>query len=363
MNRPEASPGASGQAPGRRLVVGTWPGRSFHANEFARVFADALAAEGCTVIDVPDPARVREKLDVLHVHWPELVFWQKGGRLAKALYAFRAYRAIRRMKRRGTRLCWMVHNLRPHDLSGLRRRIWPRIERFMLRHTDGFMTLAPSTIDVVRQAHPALAARPAAAALHPVYPLLPDLPDRDGCRAELGLEPRMTVFALLGLLRPYKGAEALIDAFSRNPDPDNRLLIVGRPFTPEYGERIQALAAADPRITVNLDFLGDREFAVHLKAVDFVVLPYHSTLHSGALVHALSYGRVVIARAAPFANDVAEAVGRDWVICFPEALSPELFDGRAAPEGAADLAALQPSEMGRTAAAFYRRLIGSPAVD
>jgi glycosyltransferase involved in cell wall biosynthesis len=282
MNRPEAPGGTSGQAAGRRLVVGTWPGRSFHANEFARIFADALAAEGCTVIDVPDPGRVRERLDVLHVHWPELVFWQKGGRLAKALYAFRAFRAIRRMKRRGMRLCWMVHNLRPHDLSGLRRRFWPHIERFMFRHADGFMTLAPSTIDVVRRTHSALSARPAAAALHPVYPQLADLPDRDACRAELGLAGGTTVFALLGLLRPYKGAEALIAAFAENPNPDNRLLIAGRPATPEYGSHVQALAAADSRITVKLAFLGDREFAVHLKAVDFVVLPYHSTLHSGA---------------------------------------------------------------------------------
>ena len=362
MNRPEESPGIGGQAHGRRLVVGIWPGRSFPANEFARIFADALASEGCTVIDVPDPARVREKLDVLHVHWPELVFWQKGGRLAKALYAFRAFRAIRRMKRRGTRLCWMVHNLRPHDLSGLRRRIWPRIERFMLRHTDGFMTLAPSTIDVVRRTHPELAARPATAALHPVYPQLADLPDRDACRAELGLAAGTTVFALLGLLRPYKGAEALIAAFSQNHNPDNRLLITGRPFTPEYGSQIQTLAAADPRITVNLAFLGDREFAVHLKAVDFVVLPYHSTLHSGALVHALSYGRVVIARSAPFAEDVAEAVGRDWVICYPDDLTPALFDRRSTPAGKADLAALQPQEMGRAAAAFYHRLVESPGV-
>lgn len=349
----------AGQGPGRGLVVGTWPGRSFPANEFARNFAEALMAQGCTVVDVPDPARVSEKLDILHVHWPELVFWQKGGRLAKALYAFHAFRAIRHMKGQGTRVVWMVHNLRPHDLSGLRGAIWPRIERFMFRHSDAFMTLAPSTIDVVRRAHPQLASRPAAAALHPAYARIADVPDRAACRAELMLPDGATVFALLGLLRPYKGAEALIAAFSQNRDPGNRLLIVGRPASPEYGEQLKKLAAADPRIIVKPVFLDDRAFAAHLNAVDFVVLPYHSSLHSGALVHALSYGRVVIAPSSPFANDVADAVGRDWVVCYPDRLSPAAFEHRSPPSAPANLAALQPAEMGRTATQFYRAIIKS----
>jgi glycosyltransferase involved in cell wall biosynthesis len=251
----------------------------------------------------------------------------------------------------------MVHNLRPHDLKGYRRAAWPYIERFMYRHSDGFMTLAPSTIDVVRRAHPQLASRPAAAALHPVYPRIADLPERAACRRNLSLPEGATVFALLGHLRPYKGAEALIDAFLQDRDTNHRLLIVGKPITPEYGAQVAALAAADPRISVQLGFLGEREFAICLEAVDFVVLPYHSSLHSGALVHALSYGRVVITPSAPFAMDVAEAVGAGWVICYPDRLSPALLEGRSMPRVPPDMTALQPRQMGRSAVAFYRTLV------
>jgi beta-1,4-mannosyltransferase len=350
--------------PERPLVVGTWPGRSFASNDFARIFADALAAEGCPVIDVQDLTAVPEKLDILHVHWPEMMFWKggSGGRAAKALYIFQALRAIRRMKRSGTRLVWMVHNLHPHDLKSYRRAAWPFIEGFMHRHSDGFMTLAPSTIALVRQAHPALAPRPAAAALHPVYPRIADLPDRAACRAHLSLPDGATVFALLGHLRPYKGAEALIAAFRQGGDPSHRLLIAGRPITPDYGAQVAALAAADSRITVKLGLLDEREFATCLGAVDFVILPYHNTLHSGALVHALSYGRVVLTPAAPFAEDVAAAVGAGWVICYPDGLSPALFEGRAMPAGEPDLTALQPRQLGRAAAAFYRGLLDSPGL-
>jgi beta-1,4-mannosyltransferase len=348
----------------RPLVVGTWPGRSFSNNDFARVFAEALMAEGCRVVDVQDLTSVPEKLDILHVHWPEMMFWKGGGggRLAKALYIFRALRAVRRMKRAGTRVVWMVHNLHPHDLKGYRRAAWPFIERFMYRHSDGFMTLAPSTIDVVRRAHPALAPRPAAAALHPVYPRIADLPDRASCRADLSLPDGTTVFALLGHLRPYKGAEALISAFRQDSDPNHRLLIAGRPITPDYGAQVAALAAADSRIIVRLGLLDEREFATCLGAVDFVILPYHSSLHSGALVHALSYGRVVLTPTAPFAEDVAEAVGAGWVICYPDGLSLALFEGRTMPVAQPDLSAMQPRQLGRVAAAFYRALAECPGV-
>lgn len=343
----------------RPIVVGTWPGLSFKSNEFVRTFAQSLIDEGCTVVDVTNPAGVRDRLDVLHVHWPELVFWQYGRRLGKALDIFRTFRAIRRMQRCGTRVVWMVHNLRPHDLSGLRRRIWPYIERFMLHHSDGFMTLAPSTIDVVHRTYPQLATRPAAAALHPVYRRIAGLPDRAACRADLSLAAEVKVFALPGLLRPYKGTEALITAFLQNRDPDNRLLIAGNPISRDYGAAITALAAGDPRIVLKFGFLDDWEFAMCLEAADCVVLPYQSSLHSGALVHALSYGRMVITPAAPFANDIAKAVGNQWVDCYQGDLKSEIFERRDWPAGLPDLTSLQPREMGRTATAFYRSLVYS----
>jgi hypothetical protein len=161
-------------------------------------------------------------------------------------------------------------------------------------------------------------------------------------------------------LRPYKGAEALISAFLRDQDPNHRLLIAGRPITPEYGAQIAALAAADPRITVKLGLLEEREFAICLEAVDFVVLPYHSTLHSGALVHALSYGRVVMTPSAPFAEDVAAAVGAGWVVRYPKDLSPALFGDCFVPAGQPDLTALQPRQLGRKAAEFYHGLVNAP---
>jgi len=344
-------------AAGRRLTVGVWPGSALKHNKFPAIFAQSLRDAGCTVVDVSDPATVKQKLDILHIHWPEQVFWRAQGHVAKAISCFKTYYAIWSMQRRGTKLVWMVHNLRPHDRGGIRARIWPYIERYVRNRSDGFMTLAPSTIEVVRQAFPELRARPATAAFHPAYPPNANLPEQRICREKLSLPPEGTIFALLGLLRPYKGAESLIAAFKQSKARDCRLVIAGNPITPEYGAQLQALAAGDPRIEVRLGYLSDDDFALFMEACDGMVLPYQGYLHSGALIHALSCGRAVITPSSPFAEDLAQSVGADWVVCYPGALTPEIFETWSKPRNPPNLTALDPRELGLAAAALYQQLV------
>lgn len=353
----EISPGEV-QISERRLQVGVWPGKSLTDNKFAAIFADSLSASGCTVVDVVDPSEVRERLDVLHIHWPEQVFWRRGGRIRKLFHALTVLRAIARMRSGGTKVVWMVHNLQPHDLKGPRRLMWPFIESSILRSCDAFMTLSPATVGVVRNKFPQLASKPAAAALHPLYPREPDLPDRAACRQKVSLPAEGKVFALLGLIRPYKGTEALIQAFSATGDANARLLIAGRAESPDYAERIRAMAAPDRRIVTNLQFLSDRDFAICLLAADALVLPYTGYLHSGAFAHALSYARPVITPACPFANDMAEAVGSDWVLRYRGDLTPQVLDDWSKPLAGSDLRALEPETVGRTAFALYRQVLG-----
>jgi beta-1,4-mannosyltransferase len=341
----------------RPIVAGVWPGKSLATNKFAGIFADSLAASGCEVRDVVDPAEVDERPDILHIHWPEQVFWRGGSRIRKLFHAVEVLRAIAQMRTRGTKVVWMVHNLRPHDLKGPKRLMWPSVERQIVRSCDAFMTLSPSTIDIVRHELPQLEPKPAVAALHPLYPRVTDLPDQAACRQMLSLPTESRVFALLGLIRPYKGTESLISTFTAMNDPDARLLIAGRAATPEYAEEIRAMTAGDPRITVNLQFLSDREFAVCLTAADVLVLPYTGYLHSGAFAHALSYARPVITPSGPFANDMAEAVGAEWVFRYEGKLTPEVLDGWSKPQTAPNLSALDPRALGEAAVTLYRQIL------
>ncbi|WP_419815357.1 glycosyltransferase [Glacieibacterium sp.] len=337
----------------RRLVIGSWPGRTFAWNSFIASFCEALEAAGCEVVDVEDPRSLQTRIDVLHIHWPEQIFWKGGGAARLTYRTVSVLRALARLRRSGVRLVWMVHNLRPHDESGARRPLWAYLSRRLARMVDGFMTLSPATVPVVRAAFPALAGKPFADAWHPAYTDIPavEAPVRD---------PAAIRYAFLGQVRPYKGVEELVTAFAANADPRHRLVIAGDAAPPEFAQRIAALGARDDRIDVELRRLSDAEMATAAAAADIIVLPFNNYLHSGSMLYALSCGRPVLTPSTAFAEGLAKVVGADWVRTYQGKLAPHHLDFTP-PTGSADLGLLSWSALGEAATALYRRLASTAA--
>ena len=340
----------------RPIVVGSWPGPSFRWNPFIAHFCESLAEKGCLLVDVDDPRRLPRRIDILHVHWPEQIFWKGGGPTRLVYRTLSTLRALSQLKRQGVRIVWMVHNLDPHELGGIRKRLWPLIKRRLARLADGFVTLSPSTLPLVRAAIPELANKPGVAGWHPAYPPHSPLPPPAMCRNEMGLAEQAELYAFLGMVRPYKGVEELIAAFIADPDPRRRLLIAGHCDAPAFAERIHASAAADPRIDIRLDKLDDRQFAMLTAAADIVVLPFRDYLHSGSMIHALSHARPVLTPSAPFADALAREVGREWVTTYSGPLTAEALATAERPNGAPELANLTFGALASATHDLYLRL-------
>ncbi|MBB3348857.1 glycosyltransferase [Sphingomonas sp. BK069] len=336
------------------LVIGLWPGPSFATNDFAAIYARALEAAGCRIVDLVNPMRLREPIDILHIHWPEQLLWQGGSVAVQALRVVRALATLGRLRRRGIRIVWMVHNLRPHELTGVRRLLWRLIEHRLPALVDGVMTLSPATLPRVHDTFPALRDTPAQTVPHPSYPADHALA-RDAARAALGLPAEATVLAMLGFLRPYKGAEALIESFRALPSDRHRLVIAGR-CQPGYAATLTGLAAGDGRITLAARALDDRELALHTAAADWIVLPFRDYLHSGSMVHALSFGRPVLTPRAAFAEDLATLVGRASIRLYDGPLTPDTLAALPAEAPVPDLRALDIHVIGADARRFYERL-------
>lgn len=310
------------------------------------------------MVDVDDPLNLpSQRLDVLHIHWPENIFWRGGNALRLTVRTVRLLAVLERLRRSGTRLVWMVHNLQPHELSGGRARLWPLLAWWLARSVDGVMTLSPATLPIVVAAIPRLAGKPSASPWHPPYADIRPAGDRASCRAALGLPAAAKVFVFLGQLRPYKGVEELIAAFRASADPDYRLVIAGKPDTASYGAAIDHLAAGDDRIRVQLGRLDDAAMAELATAADFITLPFRDYLHSGSIIYALSIGRPVITPVAPFADALGEAVGAGWVQTYRGGLTSEVLGGALQMPGEPDLSALDPAKLGAAATALYRRLV------
>jgi glycosyltransferase involved in cell wall biosynthesis len=177
---------------------------------------------------------------------------------------------------------------------------------------------------------------------------------------------RGPVVLFFGLLRPYKGVDVLLDAWSRLTPPDGaELWIVGRPRMPL--EPIRALAGGSARFVPR--FVSDSELAACFRAADLVVLPYVETERldfSGVLATALAFAKPTIVSDVGGFSEVA-ATGAAALVPpgDPEALAGSIAAllgdsvARQRIAAAARAAAAGPyswTEAARTTLALYREL-------
>ena len=129
-----------------------------------------------------------------------------------------------------------------------------------------------------------------------------------------------------GHLRPYKGIEALVQAFVEAwPDETDRprLRIVGRAKEPAYGMSLAALVDGLAGVELTEAFLPDAELEAIIGAADLVVLPYKKMNNSGAALLALSIGRPVLVPDGPTTRELQGEVGPDWVHLFAQPFSAD----------------------------------------
>jgi glycosyltransferase involved in cell wall biosynthesis len=123
----------------------------------------------------------------------------------------------------------------------------------------------------------------------------PDALSREEARARLDLPPAARVVAFTGWLRAYKGVAELMEAFLELPEPYARLVVAGQAVDAGYADRLRSLAAADPRIRLDLGFVPDEDLQLYLRAADVVACPFLEILTSGSVLLAMSFGRAVMA--------------------------------------------------------------------
>jgi beta-1,4-mannosyltransferase len=283
-----------------RLRVAPLPGRVREA-PYLRLLHQALARRGIETLELPSArAAVASRPDVLHLHWLEyLARAESGGPLAwlrAHLRGLALMRALHALRRRGTRIVWTVHNLRPHEPRH------PRLERllarFVLRRADRVIAHSrfaarrvaelygdgADRVEVIPHGH-----------FIGFYP--PPQRSRDEVRDALRIPRDAFVYLLFGQLRRYKGVPAAIAAFRRLPYADARLVVAGAVRDPALEREIAAAAAGDGRVRQLLGHVPDERVAELHEAADAALIPYGEVFSSGALLLALSLGLPAVAPA------------------------------------------------------------------
>ncbi len=197
---------------------------------------------------------------------------------------------------------------------------------------------------------------------HGAFDYLTRQPDEQPLPAELRQVDAPVILAF-GLIRPYKGTDVLLQAFSRIRGAE--LWIVGKPRMPM--EELHALADRAPGRVRFIDrFIPDAEIPAFMRRADLVVLPYRNIEQSGVLYTALAFGRPLILSAVGGFSEIAERGAARLVPPEdPEALADAIEELIADRDTAASLAAGAEREaasisswerIGESTVALYRDL-------
>ena len=120
--------------------------------------------------------------------------------------------------------------------------------------------------------------------------------DQNSARTLLGLNTK-EVLLFFGLIRPYKGLDKLLEAFSliKKQRKDITLLIVGECYEDikRYTDLINKYHISDSVKLVN-KFVENEAIEPYFAACDVVVLPYYSATQSGVVMTAYAFEKPVV---------------------------------------------------------------------
>lgn len=360
---------SSEDARSRRLRVEAEPAfRTRYANPYNARLYTAMTAEGVLVRDLSWLRLLVAKVDVVHLHWPDLTFLSgvRRYRIVARLVFFFAFLRVARL--RGTRLIWTAHNVTSHEERGTAfLRNWYR--RLLTGNLDAIVCLSEEGVTAMRRSYPELAAVPAYVTPHGHYRHDYDFSaTRAEARAELGLDPDARLVVSVGQIRPYKNVPTLIERFREREHDGTLLAVAGNPARGPLRGVIEEAAAGDERIRLELSFLSDERMALWLRASDLVVLPYSAIQNSGSAILAVSADRPVLVPDLGAMHELAALVGSDWVRLYDGAFDTAALDDALAwlderavdADASADLSALEWDAIARATIDVYRRVLRAP---
>jgi glycosyltransferase involved in cell wall biosynthesis len=271
---------------------------SERANPYGGLLAHALASHDVALeagwsLDPEWVQAQHGRIHALHLNWIHRFYADPDP--AERRRKFRVFAAGLVLARRlGMRLVWTMHNLYPHEqhdpqLDRRARRLVCALAHAVIAHCSHAADLLAEHfgrrdgVHVIPHGH--------------FIDVYPNTIDRTTARRRLGLPDAAFVYLFLGHIRPYKGVERLLDAFSALPGANLRLVVAGRllpGYTGDLGRLGDDRPLGDDRIRFRPGIVAIDEMQVYFNAADAVVLPFVDTLTSGSAITALGFGRPVV---------------------------------------------------------------------
>lgn len=234
--------------------------------------------------------------DVYHINWFDQS--KNIGSFLKRLY----FLVVLKLKHK--RIVWTVHNAISHEKTPCYNKV---LFKMLARFSDVIHVMCKDTVAIAHLENVADKVK-----LIPHGDYYESYPNSDmDVYAYLGIEKSKKIFLFSGAIRPYKNIEILVRAF-RKAFADNvcspMLLVCGKVESDDYEKKIRAEIGSAANIKFCPGFISDESLAAYLHAASVLVAPYsyRSSLNSGTLPLAFSYGKTLICPDIACVKDVVE---------------------------------------------------------
>lgn len=217
------------------------------------------------------------------------------------------------MQRAKGKIILVVHNKISHDTSHKKLSIF--FLRYLLIHSDRVIVLCNDTVGIINKIAKRDMTYKIRKVLHPAYACSPK-------RYEIESRQQFKIL-FIGLVRPYKNIELLIDIAKIHPEV--QFIISGKPITQAYASILKQRMRGLSNVSLDLKYNTDEELERLMDDATVLVLPYHleSTLNSGVAMYAFSKGINVI---MPALGTVNELKNKDKVFSYEYQNENDHFD-------------------------------------
>ncbi|WP_165864879.1 glycosyltransferase [Rufibacter latericius] len=303
------------------------------------------------------------KYRIFHIHWPSnVIFGDSLFRANLRLNLFFAF--INLIKLFNKKVVWTVHNLEDHEgkFPSLQR----KLNDFMFKNVDGFISLNQSGLDLINQKTQKNQAKKLAHIYHPHYKdYYKNETSKVQARQKLGIGSDKFVFLFLGQIRAYKNVIGLIKAYQELKNPNTLLLIAGNVHEDIKEELDHQLKGAEGVLFMD-SFVKDEDLQLYFNCADVVVTPYNKIFNSGSALLNLSFGKPTLAPDLWALSELKQLVGSCWIKTYQGQISAQVLEqgmlelknetekpGNSQP----DISCLDPETISAETIAFYKSLL------
>lgn len=194
-----------------------------------------------------------------------------------------------------TKIVWTLHNIYPHNVSNLK--FHKTIRKWFAKQCKWIRVFSEETVVKASEEFGIEIGKFKVIPEGDYISIYPNRILESESRNKLGLRNDSIVILSLGYIKPYKGLENLLLAFSKVKNTNIEMVIAGRSMDKEYTDRLKKTIKDSNSRQIHLidAFIPVEELQIYYNAADVVVLPFKKVENSGSAIMAMGFKKPIVA--------------------------------------------------------------------